>query len=86
MSGPARPAREDEAGREDPAAGPGPEDRARPAPRAGRRRRVDAAPTNPAADGSDDVVTPRTVEPRPAERSVDPRDTWIADQRPPHWD
>lgn len=61
-------------------AGPGEPDRAeRPAR---RRRRVDAPPTNPEADRTD----PRESDLPATRRSADPRDDWIAEQRPPHWD
>lgn len=57
-----------------------------------RRRRVDAPPTNPEADRSEDVAAPRErdpgpdADPRSVRRHADPRDQWIAEQRPPHWD
>ncbi|GAA5166632.1 hypothetical protein [Ornithinimicrobium tianjinense] len=49
-----------------------------------RHRRVMAPPTNPDADGSDDLVRQRD-QPGAGERE-DPRDAWIRAQRPPHWD
>ncbi|WP_022924521.1 hypothetical protein [Serinicoccus marinus] len=56
-----------------------------------------AAPTNPAADQSDEVPAPgddRSVPGQPERgreagrvpRRLDPRDDWILEQRPPHWD
>ncbi|WP_299518646.1 hypothetical protein [uncultured Serinicoccus sp.] len=64
--------------------------------RPGRRHtrgRVVAPPTNPAADQTDDPPTPdrreremrRTGDGAAATR-LDPRDSWILEQRPPHWD
>jgi hypothetical protein len=50
----------------------------------GRHRRVTAPPTNPEADRSDDAVDPRDRASPPSDR--DPRDVWIREQRPPHWD
>lgn len=48
-----------------------------------RNRRASAPPTNPEADRSDDAARPA----REGESSDgDPRDAWIRDQRPPHWD
>ena len=60
-------------------------------------RRAVAAPTNPAADQSDEVPAPgddRSVPGQPERgreagrvpRRLDPRDDWILEQRPPHWD
>lgn len=54
-----------------------------------RHRRVVAPPTNPEADQSDDTAEggPRRLAARPDEpRDPTPRDRWIRDQRPPHWD
>lgn len=65
------------------------------APRRGRRRhrRVDAPPTNPEADRTDDAPgqdTGRMRDRRPANGSTplsgDPREVWIEQQRPPHWE
>ena len=64
--------------------------------RRGHRRAV-AAPTNPDADQSDDLPAGMFPAPPPgttAEESgaaraaevIDPRDAWILEQRPPHWD
>ncbi|WP_066638049.1 hypothetical protein [Serinicoccus hydrothermalis] len=55
-------------------------------------RRAVAAPTNPAADQADEVPPARDHERKRgreagrAPRRLDPRDTWILEQRPPHWD
>lgn len=59
-----------------------------------RPRRAVAAPTNPAADQADDVPSgSRRRSDRPVTAGatddlprLDPRDTWILEQRPPHWD
>lgn len=64
----------------------------RPPPRR-RHRRVDAPPTNPEADHSDDVpagppppASPDTVKDAPGGAPPDAREAWILAQRPPHWD
>ncbi|MFK5633344.1 hypothetical protein [Ornithinimicrobium sp. LYQ103] len=63
-----------------------------------RHRRVDAPPTNPDADGTDDDGTHLDASDSagtgtgagagagraPAEEDV--RDAWFRSQRPPHWD
>ncbi|KUG55801.1 hypothetical protein AVL62_05815 [Serinicoccus chungangensis] len=73
----------------------------RPAADAGRgplrrhtRGRVVAPPTNPDADQTDDRPAPGRGDREPARRAgdgsaptrLDPRDSWILEQRPPHWD
>ena len=65
------------------------------------RRRVVAPPTNPAADQGDEPPDPGRRDPDPGRRDrepgrsgvrtpdpdrLDPRDSWILEQRPPHWD
>ncbi|WP_238148855.1 hypothetical protein [Serinicoccus sediminis] len=53
-----------------------------------------APPTNPAADQTDEAPAPGRRDPGTAGRGrrggaparLDPRDTWILEQRPPHWD
>ncbi|WP_298889278.1 hypothetical protein [uncultured Serinicoccus sp.] len=65
--------------------------------RAGRRHtrgRVVAPPTNPAADQTDERPAPRRRDRESSGRAgeavaptrLDPRDSWILEQRPPHWD
>lgn len=52
-----------------------------------RHRRVDAPPTNPDADRTDDGP-PDTPEPEvgsPSPGVEDPSDAWYREQRPPHW-
>ncbi len=60
-----------------------------------RRRRAVAPPTNPASDQSDDVPSGKRRDPAADDRRardtahprrLDPRDSWILEQRPPHWD
>lgn len=61
-------------------------------PPARRPRRAHAAPTNPQADQADDLPAQRQARPERQgalsadEARRDPRDAWILDQRPPHWD
>lgn len=65
---------------------------ARPRPERRRHRRVVAPPTNPRADGADDVDdAPPAAPPDQAAAGGegtgdDARDAWIRAQRPPHWD
>jgi len=56
--------------------------------RPGRRhRRVVVPPTNPCADQSDDVPAAGPRRAAPEDDAADtPRDRWIREQRPPHWD
>lgn len=64
-----------------------------------RHRRVDAPPTNPAADRSPDTPEPapdpspgpdrprgKARPSRKTQTTPDARDAWIIQQRPPHWD
>jgi len=67
----------------------GPEAQGAAPVRRSTRRRVVAPPTNPAADQSDDVPAPARRagdHQRRARVRLDPRDSWILEQRPPHWD
>lgn len=91
----ARAGRDDDSGdaMAGPGAGRGREDDGDGGTAAGKRhtgarrgaRRAVAAPTNTGADQSDDVPGGTRQQGRAAER-LDPRDTWILEQRPPHWD
>ncbi|WP_131103581.1 hypothetical protein [Ornithinimicrobium sufpigmenti] len=58
-----------------------------PARPARARRRVDAPATNPDAEPGEDLPA-ATEEDREggAAPTADPRDAWIVEQRPPHWD
>lgn len=48
---------------------------------------MDAPATNPDAEPDDDVtVGAEDDRERGTRSSADPRDTWINEQRPPHWD
>lgn len=50
------------------------------------RRRVDAPATNPDADAGEDLPTATEDDREDGAPAADPRDAWIAEQRPPHWD
>ncbi|QFG67702.1 hypothetical protein [Ornithinimicrobium pratense] len=59
----------------------------RPARPGRSRRRVDAPATNPDADPGDDVSAAAGDDRARGARPVaDPREDWIVEQRPPHWD